>query len=97
MGTFNEEPLRERFELDEAETALLAGAETGTTAQISKTQAWSTVYSAKILGETIDTMRQSNEQIATSNEKYAKALNRATWALVACTAALVLVSLIQFI
>ncbi len=95
MGTFNESHLHERFSLDDAESDLVAGAETGTTAQISKVRAWTTIYSAKTLRESINVLIQSNEVIAASNEMYAQALNRATWVLAFFTAALVFVGLLQ--
>ena len=81
MGTFNEDPIHKELNLTEGEEALLAGAETGSTAQINKTRIYATIYSAKRLRAAIDDLITSNEKLSTSNDRYAKAMNWLTFGL----------------
>ena len=75
MGTFNEEPLRKDLELTDAEEALVAGAETGTTAQANKVRTYADLYVTKKLQGAIDRLIQSNEKLSLSNDRYARAMN----------------------
>lgn len=83
MSTLNEESIRRELDLTEAEEALIAGAETGMTAQINKTRIYADIYLAKNLRAAIDELIKSNERLSTSNDRYARAMNWLTLGLLA--------------
>ena len=61
-------------------------------ARASLTQAVTSIYLAKQIGQSVKDMISSNERLAASNEKQAKALNRWTLLLVILTILLVIMT-----
>jgi hypothetical protein len=75
VSTLNEEPIRNELDLTEGESALIAGAETGVTAQINKTRVYADIYITKNLRSAINDLIKSNERLSNSNDRYARAMN----------------------
>jgi hypothetical protein len=82
---FDEEPLLAEINLTEGEKALIEGAATQATSQISKTRIWSEIYVAKKVETAIDKLIQSNEKLSESNDRYARAMNYLTGGLLLVT------------
>lgn len=83
------------FKLSEELKALVQFSSTTAGGHQNATLVVSTIYSALKNEQVVNRMIQSNQKLSESSDKHTKALVRATWILAVCTAALVLVGIIQ--
>jgi len=97
MSTFNEGPIRKELDLTEGEVALVAGAETGITAQINKTRVYADIYITKNLRSAVDDLIKSNERLSASNDRYARAMNWLTFGLLAVAVLQTIAAILQII
>ena len=84
------DPILEELNVTPGELALIQGADTANTGEISSARAIETVYTAKRQSDLVTRLIESNHELAESNSKQARAM---TW----LTVALVLISLAQVI
>ncbi|MCB0095616.1 MAG: hypothetical protein KDE46_07840 [Caldilineaceae bacterium] len=77
------------------EKELVGQARVSQDSAINQTQVIAQIYVARKFKESIDQLIEANKEVSQASERYAKSLNRATWALAIVTLALVAVGVIQ--
>ena len=94
-GFFDKVKATESIEFSEGQKRLMAGAEAGSqglSAQQSQVRVVADLYILERYQRMVNTLIDSNETLANANERHASSLKWATWALVAATILLALIT-----